>query len=86
METLVEASYSPAGRPKAELLARANRELEVLRWLLRLARERELLTARQVRFYSPFSFLLSPCSCQPPESRRPCQTARTRMSSFARIS
>ena len=50
METLVEASYSPAGRPKAELLARANRELEVLRWLLRLARERELLTARQVRF------------------------------------
>ena len=33
LETLVEASYTPAGRPKAALLARANRELEVLRWL-----------------------------------------------------
>jgi len=32
METLVEAAYTPAGRPKAGLLARANRELEVLRW------------------------------------------------------
>jgi len=50
LETLVEASYSPAGRPKADLLARANRELEVLRWLLRMARERTLLTARQYRY------------------------------------
>lgn len=50
METLVEAAYSPAGRLKAELLARANRELEVLRWRLRLANERELLTARQYRY------------------------------------
>lgn len=50
METLVEASYSPAGRYKAELLARANRDLEVLRWLLRLAKERGLLTSRQFRF------------------------------------
>jgi len=49
LETLVEASYTPAGRPKAALLARANRELEVLRWLLRLAKERQLLTARQLR-------------------------------------
>lgn len=50
LETLVEASYSPAGRHKAELLARANRDLEVLRWLLRLAKERTLLTPRQYRF------------------------------------
>jgi len=50
METLVEAAYSPAGRPKAGLLARANRELEVLRWLLRMAKDRELLTARQYRY------------------------------------
>jgi hypothetical protein len=49
METLVEASYSPAGSRKAELLARANRELELLRWLVRLATERGLLTARQYR-------------------------------------
>jgi hypothetical protein len=52
METLVEAAYSPAGRHKANLLAYANRELEVLRWLLRMAQERALLTARQCRFAS----------------------------------
>jgi hypothetical protein len=50
MEMLVEAAYSPAGQPKANLLARANRELEVLRWLLRMTREREVLTARQYRY------------------------------------
>lgn len=50
METLVEAAYTPAGRHKVALLARANRELEVLRWLVRLAHERELLTARQLRY------------------------------------
>ena len=33
LETLVEASYTPAGRHKTTLLARANRDLEVLRWL-----------------------------------------------------
>ena len=50
METLVEASYTPVGRHKVTLLARANRELEVLRWLLRLARDRTLITPRQVRY------------------------------------
>jgi hypothetical protein len=49
LETLVEASYSPAGAGKAGLLARANRELELLRWLVRLAKDRALLTARQYR-------------------------------------
>ena len=49
LATLVEASYSPAGRRKGELLARANRELELLRWLVRLARDRRLVTARQYR-------------------------------------
>lgn len=52
LETLVEAAYTPAGRPKATLIARANRELEVLRWLLRLARERTLITPRQYRYAS----------------------------------
>ncbi|MBM4038874.1 MAG: diversity-generating retroelement protein Avd [Planctomycetes bacterium] len=47
LELLVEAAYSPA---KAELLRRANRELEVLRWLIRLARDRGLFTARQFEF------------------------------------
>ena len=50
LETLVEATYSPAGPRKAGVLARASRELETLRWLLRLAHERGLLTARQYQF------------------------------------
>lgn len=45
LELLVEASYTGAG--KAELLERANRDLTVLRWLLRLAHDRKVLTARQ---------------------------------------
>jgi hypothetical protein len=50
LETLVDAAWSPAGPRKAGLLARANRELEVLRWLLRMAEARRLLTPRQYRF------------------------------------
>jgi len=50
LETLVDAAWSPPGPRKAGLLARANRELEVLRWLLRMAEARRLLTARQYRF------------------------------------
>ncbi len=46
----MDAASSPPGPRKAGLLARANRELEVLRWLLRMAEARRLLTARQVRF------------------------------------
>jgi len=48
-ECLVEAAYS-RGQPKREQLSTANRKLEVLRWLIRLAHERELLTARQFAF------------------------------------
>lgn len=44
LEALVEASYSPR---KADLLARANRELEVLRWLIRMATDLKLFTPRQ---------------------------------------
>jgi len=44
LELLVEAAYSPR---KADLLARANRELEVLRWLIRIATDRKLFTPRQ---------------------------------------
>jgi hypothetical protein len=36
LETLVEASYN---RRKVELLARVNRKTEMLRWLVRLAKE-----------------------------------------------
>ena len=44
MELLVEAAYSSR---KTELLTRANREIEVLRWLVRLAMDRKILTPRQ---------------------------------------
>jgi hypothetical protein len=47
LELLVEAAYSSQ---KAGLLARANRQLEVLRWLVRLAKDRGLFTARQYEF------------------------------------
>ena len=44
LEVLVEAAYSPR---KVDLLARANRDIEVLRWLVRMATDRKLLTPRQ---------------------------------------
>ena len=44
LETLVEASYS---QRKADLLARANRKIEMLRWLVRLAKDRKVLTEKQ---------------------------------------
>jgi hypothetical protein len=48
METLVEASYRREG--KADLLERANRDLTVLRWLVRLAKDRKVITARQYEY------------------------------------
>ena len=47
LELLVEAAYSPR---KADLLSRANRDIEVLRWLVRLAKDRDLFTMRQYGF------------------------------------
>ena len=44
LEVLVEAAYS---HRKADLLARANRDIEVVRWLIRMAMDRKILTARQ---------------------------------------
>ncbi|MBN1345074.1 MAG: diversity-generating retroelement protein Avd [Phycisphaerae bacterium] len=44
LEVLVEATYSPR---KVDLLRQANRDIEVLRWLIRLAKDRKLLTPRQ---------------------------------------
>jgi len=44
LELLVEAAYS---HRKADLLARANRDIEVLRWLVRMATDRKVLTPRQ---------------------------------------
>jgi len=49
LELLVQAAYT---RDKARLLAEANRRIEVLRWLVRMARDRNLVTARQYEFSS----------------------------------
>jgi len=49
LDLLVEASYSSN---KKALLQQANRRLEVLRWLLRMARDRDLMTARQFKYAS----------------------------------
>ena len=46
LELLVEAAYSPRPR-KAALLEQVNREMAVLRWLVRMAKERKLLSVRQ---------------------------------------
>jgi len=47
MELLVEAAYA---RDKAALLHTANRKIEMLRWLVRMAKDRTLFTARQYEF------------------------------------
>ena len=47
MELLVEAAYA---RDKAALLHTANRKIEMLRWLIRMAKDRTLFTARQYEF------------------------------------
>ena len=47
LDLLVEASYA---RDKAEILATANRKMEVLRWTVRMAKDRKLFTAAQFEF------------------------------------
>ena len=47
LEILVDTSYRSK---KAELLGEANRQIEVLRWLVRLAKDRQLLSVWQYGF------------------------------------
>ena len=47
LELLVEATYSSR---KAHLLADANRKIETLRWLLRLASDKNLFSGKQYEF------------------------------------
>jgi len=47
LDLLVEASYA---REKTEILAAANRRLEVLRWTVRMAKDRKLFTPAQFEF------------------------------------
>ena len=43
----MEASYA---REKTEILATANRKMEVLRWTVRMAKDRKLFTVAQFEF------------------------------------
>ena len=47
LDLLVEASYA---RDKTEILALTNRKLEVLRWTVRMAKDRKLFTTAQFEF------------------------------------
>jgi hypothetical protein len=49
MEVLAEATYA-RGPAKADLLARANRRIESVRWLVRVCKDRNLLSAAQFAF------------------------------------
>jgi len=49
METLAEATYA-RGVAKAQLLGKANRKIESVRWLVRIAKDRNLLSMRQFAF------------------------------------
>ena len=47
LDLLVEASYA---REKTEILAAVNRKMEVLRWTVRMAKDRKLFTPSQFEF------------------------------------
>lgn len=49
LEILVEAAYS-SGDKKLELLSTANRDLAVLRWLVRMAKDRQIITMKQYQY------------------------------------
>jgi len=49
MEVLAEATYA-RGTAKAPLLAKANRRIEGVRWLVRICKDRNLLSATQFAF------------------------------------
>jgi hypothetical protein len=49
LEKLVEAAYSQ-GEMKIELLQTANRDLAMLRWLMRMAKDRQIITLKQYEY------------------------------------
>ena len=49
MEVLAEAAYA-RGPAKAELLAKANRRIESVRWLVRVCKDRNLVSTQQFAF------------------------------------
>ena len=49
LEGLVQASYT-GGREKLALLEAANRDLAVLRWLVRMAQDRQVISLKQYEY------------------------------------
>lgn len=49
MELLAEVAYA-RGLAKADLLDRANRRIESVRWLVRIVKDRNVISARQFAF------------------------------------
>ena len=49
LEGLVQASYT-GGQEKFALLETANRDMAVLRWLVRLAKDRQVITVKQYEY------------------------------------
>jgi hypothetical protein len=49
LEGLIQASYT-GGREKLGLLEKANRDLAVLRWLVRMAKARQVITVKQYEY------------------------------------
>jgi hypothetical protein len=49
LEGLIQASYT-GGREKLALLETANRDLAVLRWLVRMAKARQVITVKQYEY------------------------------------
>jgi len=49
MELLAQAAYA-RGKAKASLLEEANRRIETVRWLVRICKDRNLLSGRQFSF------------------------------------
>ncbi len=49
LETLAKPAYAREAA-KAQLLGRANRKIESIRWLVRIAKDRNLLSTRQFAF------------------------------------
>lgn len=65
METLAEAAYA-RGAAKVELLGQANRRIESVRWLIRIAKDRNLLSSAHRRCLARKTPSVRPEVCSTP--------------------
>jgi len=82
LELLVEASWS---QDKTPLLAQANREMEVLRWLVRLAHDRKILTAKQYQAAAEGIEEVRPGGSQPVANVHPWPLATRKAALFTGV-